>query len=285
MNRSALKDLAARTLELLELGRYDAQGLPVEIGPALAAARAGTRVYTPARLRRLLDQPGPAGDPARLEVSAETTQVAAQGLAAAGHDVALLNFASARNPGGGFLSGSKAQEEDLARCSGLYPCLLEARAYYQANRAQRSPLYTDHAVYSPGVPFFRVRAEGELLADPFRAAVITSPAPNAGEVRRRGPKERAALGETLRRRAGTVLALARAHGHRALLLGAWGCGVFKNDPAQVADAFAGWLADPRFAGAFELVHFAVYDPSRQQRNLRAFQARFASGDRARPAGA
>ena len=46
---------------------------------------------------------------------------------------------------------------------------------------------------------------------------------------------------------GPVLALAAACGHRSLLLGAWGCGVFRNDPALVADAFGQWLADPRYA--------------------------------------
>lgn len=275
MKRSDLKDLATATLQLLERGHYLAAGERVDLAADLAAARAGTRVYAPDQLARLLRQPGPPPRPTLVEVSDETTQVAAQRLASGGHDVALLNFASAKNPGGGFLGGSKAQEEDLARCSGLYPCLLEAPGYYQVNRAQRSPLYTDHAIYSPGVPFFRVRSEGELLAAPFTAAVITSPAPNAGEARRRGRREQRALAATLRHRAGTVLALARAHQHRTLVLGAWGCGVFKNDPAQVADSFAAWLESPSFAGAFERVLFAVYDPSREQRNLRAFEARFA----------
>src|SRR5262249_60941792 len=88
-----------------------------------------------------------------------------------------LNFASARNPGGGFLGGAKAQEEDLARRSALYACLLTQRPYYDANRAERSLLYTDHIIYSPSVPFFRDRAL-DLVESPFCASIITAPAPN-----------------------------------------------------------------------------------------------------------
>ena len=57
-----------------------------------------------------------------------------------------------------------------------------------------------------------------------------------------------------------VLAIARENKHRNLLLGAWGCGVFKNDPNMVADAFGAWLESPTFQGCFDRVVFAVYDP-------------------------
>ena len=70
-----------------------------------------------------------------------------------------------------------------------------------------------------------------------------------------------------------VLAAAQDAGARDLLLGAWGCGVFCNDPVVVADAFGEWLESPRFAGAFDRVVFAILDP-RDQGNLRAFRARF-----------
>jgi uncharacterized protein (TIGR02452 family) len=63
-------------------------------------------------------------------------------------------------------------------------------------------------------------------------------------------------------------------GHRSLLLGAWGCGVFQNDPAMVADAFGQWLESPRFQGCFDRVTFAIYDSSQSQATLKAFQARF-----------
>src|SRR5262249_31356994 len=142
--------------------------------------------------------------------------------------VVALNFASAKNPGGGFLSGAKAQEEDLARCSALYTSQITQRAYYDANRAHGSMLYTDHIIYSPDVPFFR-DARLELLEAPFLLSIITAPAPNAGEASRHGRGEADKVRRTLEARAGKVLAVAAAHGHTCLVLGAWGCGVFRNE--------------------------------------------------------
>jgi uncharacterized protein (TIGR02452 family) len=268
--------MTAETLAILESGRYTSpRGVAVEIGPALAAAVAGTRVYRPDELPALLaggERP-PAGPRASIEVTAETTQRALQRLHEEGApEFVALNFASARNPGGGFLRGAKAQEEDLARASALYPCLLAARAYYDANRLEPSVLYTDHLIYSPAVPFFRAGAPA-LLEQPFLASVITAPAPNAGQALARDPRAGPAIDAALERRAGAVLAVARAEGHRHLVLGAWGCGVFRNDPAAVAEVFAGWLSSSAFAGAFERVVFAVYGPDR---NREAFLARFAA---------
>ena len=78
----------------------------------------------------------------------------------------MLNFASARNPGGGFLRGAKAQEEDLCRCSGLYETLLECPTYYSVNRHQKSMMYTDHIIYSPKVVFFRTGGRKPMLEKP-----------------------------------------------------------------------------------------------------------------------
>ena len=98
--------------------------------------------------------------------------------------VVALNFASAKNPGGGFLGGAKAQEEDLARSSALYACMRDQRAYYDANRHEPSLLYTDHMIYSPDVPFFR-DDRLRFLEDPFLLSILTAPAPNAASNERR----------------------------------------------------------------------------------------------------
>jgi uncharacterized protein (TIGR02452 family) len=276
----SLRGVAQDVLALLAARGYQApSGHAVDLKQPLRRALDGTRLYTPEALRRLLEANAPrqrAGAPS-CEVTGETTQVAGQRLVQEGvSGFALLNYASARKQGGGFLNGAKAQEEDLARCSGLYPCLMtEAAApYYARNRAQGSLLYTDHVIYSPGVPFFKATSRGQLFEEPFFADVITAPAPNAGQARRRRQHSLAEVQACLHRRAGMVLALAEERGRRTLLLGAWGCGVFRNDPHSVAESFGEWLHSPRFAGAFDRVVFAVYDGSRDQRNRRAFSRRF-----------
>ncbi|MER6244812.1 TIGR02452 family protein [Streptomyces griseorubiginosus] len=173
--------------------------------------------------------------------------------------VAVLNFASARNPGGGFLNGAQAQEEALCRASALYTCLLKAREFYDHHRAHRDPFYTDRVIHSPAVPVFR-DDHGRLLDSAHLVGFLTAAAPNAGVVRRTAPERVAELPRALAVRAEQVLSVAVAEGYRRLVLGAWGCGVFQNDPAQVAEAFRTLLAPGgRFAGAFEHVVFGVLD--------------------------
>jgi uncharacterized protein (TIGR02452 family) len=268
--------LAQETIAIVERGSYE---LPshrrVDISREVAHAIGSTRLYRPGDYDAL-DVPEAAAEPTIFEVTGETTAEAARRLVEreGATRVAALNFASARRPGGGFLNGAKAQEEDLARCSALYNCLLPHRAYYDENRASGSTLYTDHLIYSPDVPFFRDERLA-LLQAPFVVSILTSPAPNAGEAEARG--EGHAVRATLERRAEHVLRVAAHHKHGVLVLGAWGCGVFKNDPRAVADVFAGLLGSPRFARAFTRVVFPVYDRSKAQENRRAFEDRFGSG--------
>jgi uncharacterized protein (TIGR02452 family) len=270
----SLAGVGKETVAITNRGWYvSPSGARVSIAEAIARAVDGTRVYRPGDYDQL-DLPEDRAGNIVLEVTGETTGEAARRLAE--HErvagVAALNFASAKNPGGGFLGGARAQEEDLARCSALYACQVTQREYYEANRATSSMLYTDHLIYSREVPFFRDE-HLHLLAVPFAVSLITSPAPNAGEARRRG--EGPNVRGTLERRAAQVLRVAAHHRHRTLILGAWGCGVFANDPSEVADVFARLLATPPLAHAFARIVFAIYDRSKSQATLRAFEERFA----------
>ena len=273
----SLKGIAKETLSILEKGEFISRsGTVINFSSKQKLAEDNTVLYRPKQVEELLSHTSSEGqNRPTIEVTNETTQVAAHRLIEqeSCNDLVLLNFASARNPGGGFLKGAKAQEEDLAYCSGLYPCQLKQPEYYEINRAYKSLLYTDHLIYSPNVPWFRVRNR-ELLDDYFLASVITAPAPNAGEVLRRKPSALSEIERILRRRAGYVMAVAQDNGHRSLLLGAWGCGVFRNSPAMVADAFGQWLESPRFEGCFDRVVFGIYDPSKNKATLQAFQNRF-----------
>ena len=208
-----------------------------------------------------------------IQVTGETTQEAAHRLAVDG-ELALLNFASATRAGGGFLQGAKAQEEDLARCSALYECLRTQTEHYALHRARDSPLYSDAMIYSPAVPFFRVRSESRLDRA-YEASVITAAAPNATKAQRAGRVTPSELEAIFRRRTGKLLALAEARGQRTLVLGAWGCGVFGNDPVMAADAFATWLEAPRFRESFAHVVFAVFDSRPDKPTFEAFARRLA----------
>jgi uncharacterized protein (TIGR02452 family) len=275
----SLAGVAKETLEIVERGSYTApSGAEVRLQPAVDRAVRGTVLYDPAQLDQMIGPWERASSAPRIEVTDESTAVAARRLVEVEREphVAALNFASAKNPGGGFLGGAKAQEEDLARCSALYPCLLTQPRYYEVHRAERSLLYTDHVIYSPEVPFFRGE-QLELLEQSFCVSIITAAAPNAGEVLKREPDTREQIRAVLAGRAAKVLTVAAAQGQRALVLGAWGCGVFRNDPRDVAEIFAGWLAHPRFVGVFDRVVFAIYDRSRSRSTLCAFSDRFAAG--------
>ena len=264
--RGAKSGTAKSTLTACEQGEYvNAKGERVAIGDAVGAARAGTELHE-------LGEPlrAPSRHPqTTISLARETTLQALSRLAPAGGHLACLNFASAKNPGGGFLGGAQAQEESLARSSGLYPCLLEQRSHYERNRHETVPIYLDLAIWSPGVPFFK-NDRGDWLDAPVLASVITCAAPNASALRQQKRFEASVVEAALRKRAVLVLAVAAHHGVDRLVLGAWGAGVFGNDPVMVADAFATLLAG-EFANAFPEVIFAVPGDGV---NHEAFAARF-----------
>ncbi|MGW0706392.1 TIGR02452 family protein [Streptomyces sp. NPDC002643] len=257
-----LRGIARETEEIVAAGGYRAAGgREISIAAEVKAARAGTRLYGPEPLEIPQATPvAPMGT--RIEVTGESSLEAAHRLtAAADSPVAVLNFASARNPGGGFLNGAQAQEEALCRASALYTCVREARAYYDHHRTHRDAFYTDRVIHSPGVPVFR-DDRGDLLPEPYTVGFLTSPAPNASVILRTTPERAPELPRALSVRAERVLEVAVTHGYRRLVLGAWGCGVFGNDPARVAGAFRALLLGGRFEAHFEHVVFAVLDRTR-----------------------
>ncbi|GHJ95978.1 TIGR02452 family protein [Streptomyces sp. NE5-10] len=265
-----LREIARQTEAIVAAGSYTApDGRTVPFHEDLAAALAGTRLHGPDPVPVT-----PAADGAgRIEVTAESSLVAARRMTAAepGRPVAVLNFASARNPGGGYLNGAQAQEEALCRSSALHATLLRAPAYYEHHRSDRDAFYTDRVIHSPRVPVFR-DDRGALLATPFTVGFLTSPAPNAGVVRRTRPERAHRLPAALASRAERVLETAAAEGYRRIVLGAWGCGVFRNDPAEVAGAFKALLTgDGRFAAHFDETVFAVLDRAAGAPTLAAFR--------------
>src|SRR5262249_37198943 len=140
-----------------------------------------------------------------------------------------LNFANGIEPGGGVLEGARAQEEVLCRSSALL-LTLEGDRMYEAHR--RGPAYesSDWVILSPDVPVFR-RDDGLALAEPWLTSYVSCAAP----YRPRLGQPRS--GDLLERRIRRLLGVAHAYGFDTLVLGAWGCGAFANDPARTARDF------------------------------------------------
>ncbi len=276
MNRDERIRIAQATVQILDNGFYLApSGKTVSLAGLQNRAVSDSRLYRPDDFENL-PLPSPVLNQTVLEVTGETTLAAARRLVEASPDadVLCLNFASARNPGGGFLSGAQAQEESLARSSGLYPCIAQMTEMYDYNRRRNTLLYSDYMIHSPAVPVF-LDDDGVLLENLYRASFLTAPAPNAGAVADTQRADCEKVLPTLRERARKVLLVAAAHGHPTLVLGAWGCGVFRNDPRQVAEVFSGFLTgDGEFNGCFERVVFAVFDSSKNQAVIGAFREVF-----------
>jgi uncharacterized protein (TIGR02452 family) len=158
----------------------------------------------------------------RVQVTNETTLGASWRLVERGLRPLALNFANGIHPGGGFLSGARAQEEVLCRSSALSQTLV-GDPMYEAHRKRPRPDATDWAIYAPDVPVFRLD-DGTERQQPWLLSFLTCAAPYAPVI---GQPQ---AGDLLQKRMHRVLAIARAYGHAALVLGAWGCGAFANDP-------------------------------------------------------
>lgn len=268
IDRNRAAELGQETLRILEAGDYvSPTGRRVGIRDLVERAKSSTRSY-PSGLNRSglpSDEPAP-----RVEVRNQTTLAAAREQWEMGRVPAALNFASARHPGGGFLTGARAQEESLARSSGLYACLV-GNPMYDRHRAGDA-VYSDFVIYSPDVPVFR-DDNGMLLEEPYLCTFITCPAVNAKVVLERDPKRRPEVRRRMDVRIRKVLAVAAAHEHDHLILGAWGCGAFGNDPAQIADLFKDALTG-EFCDAFDHILFAISDSSADRRFIAPFERVF-----------
>lgn len=141
-----------------------------------------------------------------------------------------------------------------------------------ANRTNRSMMYTNHAIYSPDVVFFRDE-QFTLMKQPVTASVLTLPAVNYGQVLLKGEDAEEAE-RVMKARMRLCLAIFADKGDKHLILGAYGCGVFRNDPVKVANWWRE-LLEEGYAYLFETIHFAVLDNAKDRKSISAFEAAFA----------
>ena len=272
--------IAQDTLEIIEAGYYcSPETKQIDIAQKIASCVEQTKYYEPDALstikQEVLLSPRQCTN-MEFAVRNETTLMGAERLAKSQQfqKVGVLNFASAKNPGGGFLSGAQAQEESLARSSALYKSLLKGSEYYNFHRSYKSLLYSDRMIYSPNCPIFK-KDDGTLLEEPLLVDFITSSAPNAGAIYKNQPQDADKIRDVLYERGAKLLSLAVYQGCDALVLGAWGCGVFKNEPSMVAQMFANFLLpNGEFWGRFKSVLFSVLDLTKETKTLIEFQNYF-----------
>jgi uncharacterized protein (TIGR02452 family) len=251
--------VARETMSILAAGHYtSARGTRVDIGSSVRACVQNSRLF-PAHSP--VDVGPGRGSMCRIEVTGETVFDACRRLSRSHDQIAVLNFASATKPGGGFLNGAQAQEEAIARASALFPSIERHPEMYR--RGAETPLYSDSMIYSPGVPYFRDDS-GRLIEDPFNVSMITAAAPNASECR---GHERARIEPVMKNRMRRIMALAAQQKNRVLVLGAFGCGVFGNDPQQVARIQRELLVDEGLGRHFDV----VVNPVPAGKNLAAFR--------------
>ncbi len=189
MNRRERARIAQATIEILERGNYrNRSGETIDLTAAIARSKSRSIHYTEDSFERVFAERERLGttlahSQPEFTVTNETTLHAARRLSQTVgiEQICCLNFASAMSPGGGFLAGSQAQEESLARATALYPCLVQMPQIYEQNRRLNSPLFTDDMVYSPQVPVFR-DDDDLLLNEPFYTSIVTSPAVRANAI-------------------------------------------------------------------------------------------------------
>lgn len=263
LSRYFFKKIGEETVKIVEDGYYNhIYAGKVSIEQEVKACVDGTKLYMPNDFK--LPEVNLDKIVTKFEVTGETTLEAAERLH--NQNPLCLNFASATSPGGGFLRGAIAQEETIARSSALYASLISKEGYYKHNIESEDKLYTDCMIYSPDVPIFR-RDNGEFLPNPYFCSVITSPAVNRSNTE--GVDETFIFAAMIKR-IFKILSVAIEKKHDSLILGAWGCGVFGNNPKEVAMMFHLVLNNPRFINHFKNITFAVYDVSREMKNIGPF---------------
>ena len=220
-----------------------------------------------------------ADKPANIIVSRlRSFEAAAQYI---GKRTAVLNFASATNPGGGVEKGASAQEECLCRVSTLYPCLADQKmraSFYTPHRKNGNALHNDDIIYTPNVLVIK-DDDHNPLSEPFSVDIISCAAPNLRE----RPSNQYNTGDTVKvqisgnellklheKRARKIFSSAIANGVEILILGAFGCGAFCNNPYIVARAYKNVF--PEFKQYFQTIEFAIYCRPTDSSNYDAFKS-------------
>lgn len=262
------------TMKAAEDGCYFVEEREVKIPVSFEQIKEVT-LYAPEQVAQLSEQDTRVNEPTRIKLRNQDTLEAAfelhQRRKETEKPILILNFANPHRPGGGIRSRPGTQEEHLCVKTTVL-CSLEteeAWPFYQTNLDCGTQAQTDTILFSPNTLVIR-NPDLSLREDPFPVAVMTVSAPIASRME---VSELPDLENILNRRIHGMLRAAAAEGYTRLVLGAWGCGNFGNDPELVARLF-----HDNLTGIFEEVTMAVFDNSEDQYRYSCFAKYFESMD-------
>lgn len=177
--------------------------------------------------------------------------------------VAVLNFASAKNAGGGYKNGSMSQEEAIAYCSNLEQVLsYDKKVYndfYMYHRQNSLDFYSSRMIYTENLAVFKDENFG-LLDIPIHVDVITSCAVNVRNLKRQHKTQQVKESpKVMEERIEKVIQLAISQKVDTLILGAFGAGVFENSIYKIKNSFEKVLNKKEYKNAFKKIIFAVTD--------------------------
>ncbi len=267
------------TLDICQKGSYEKNGKTVQLG-LTPSQMTDVRVFLPEEVKNL-----PLGNaenalPCAFSCSnRDALSLAREKCSDPSYEsengdrrILLLNLASAVRPGGGVRDGMGGQEEDLCRASTLLLSLESdaAKSYYEYNQTLHTHLGSDGVIFTPSAAVFRDE-KGELTDEPFVISVLTCAAPNV----RFGfeGKSEEEYKKLLYERIEGLLRCAVSFGFENIILGAFGCGAFKNDAALVSDDFYQALTGPAGRG-LRHADFAVLCTPGKEYNYNEFCRNF-----------
>ena len=190
--------------------------------------------------------------------------------------IGVLNFASAKHPGGGVKSGARAQEESLCRSSTLYPCLKTEYLYdnYYSYHIEKKSNYSDRIIYIPNIIVFKtddnIFAQDIDDKDWYNIDIISCAAHNQKAYKVSYEK----LKKINYNKIKAIIECSVENNIDILILGAFGCGAFANDPTLVSKTFKKILIDEEYYKYFEKVHFAIFTVGNELKNINEFNKTF-----------
>ena len=233
-------------------------------------------------------------EPTIVEVQNIDCLYAGAQLKEQGYNPAILNMASRRNPGGGVTTGAGAQEETLFRRTNLFRSLYQFAPYaaLYGIRPSRHQYPLDRnfgGIYTPDALYFRESEQKgyALLDTPVTLSFITVAGMNRPDLTADGMIAAHHV-EPIKNKIRTIFRIGLAHGHDSLVLGALGCGAFRNPPRHVAKLFHEVMDEPEFTNKYRRIVFAILDDHNAHRrhnpegNFKPFAEEFEGMDKPQP---